>query len=49
MIADKEENSRTKPSGALSQLSTGSPASGVVMQRRVMSKSAKTQTCPTFF
>ncbi|OAY62224.1 hypothetical protein MANES_01G251200v8 [Manihot esculenta] len=43
-LLDKEENSRTKPSGALSQLSTGSPASGVVMQRREALEGSKPLT-----
>ncbi|XP_021683390.1 protein ABIL1 isoform X1 [Hevea brasiliensis] len=32
LLADKEESTQTRPSGALSQLSAGSPTSGVIMQ-----------------
>lgn len=54
MHADKEDSARTRSSGALAQLPGGSPASSALMQafgvpRRVMSKSPRTQTCPTFF
>jgi hypothetical protein len=54
MRADKEESAKTRSSGAPAQLSSGGPAAGAIMQkfgvpRMVMPKSARTQTCPTFF